>query len=64
MFREKFFTYHLQILYQTTSGLWRYLENQLEYQLFQSQLEKVQYKACYAVTGAFQGIARQKFTMN
>ena len=54
---EKIFTYHLQILHQATSELWRYLILYPENQIF---LEKVQYKACLAITGAIQGSSRQK----
>ena len=63
---EKSFTYYLQILLQTTSGLWRYdkleklIYDKPENQTFQNKIQNHQYKACLAITGAIQGTSRQK----
>ena len=57
-FRENF-TCHLQILHQITSELWRN-DKPKNRNFQQKKLEKVQYKACLAITGAIQETSRQK----
>ena len=48
MFREKIWTVEIS-----------YIINQ-KVKIFQNKVEKVQYKACLAITGAIQGTSRQK----
>ena len=57
---KNIFSFHLQSLCQTPSGLWDILYDQAFNNSFHDRLESIQYNACLAITGAIRGTSREK----